>query len=332
MNNNIQNGKNASFFSQNLGLEAFEELHPANTPEVEPDPDPDGPPDGGIPSPVITDRFGQPNLFPAEQKPLTYEEFEKLIEKPKENKGSFFGKLSGLMNSENPAALRTVNIAAAVFQTFSHSWLLASLLETKKGIPYILGLPLGFIGALLLEFCLAIMAGKGHTGIAFAVGFCSALFTFFSWEKFALTGWFEFVLTCVFSVLPPALLGAISHWEYLRKKESKDRKEAERMEADRKRREHERMNAERLAEGKLPISLPDSLQKKRNKLSKEEQFHIVRLIIDENIYDPSVVAERFNIGKTKVFELLTIADGISPERVHNRPRRKRRNGRHKKHS
>jgi len=336
MNNNIHNGKNASFFS-GIGLEAFEEMLPANKADTEPDPDPDSPPptppDGGIPSPVITDRFGQPNLFPAEPtKTLTYEEFEKLIEKPKKTKISLFGRLSSLMSSENPASLRIVNGAAAIFQTFSHSWLLASLLETKKDVPFWMGFPLGFVGALLLEFCLAIMAGKGHSGIAFAVGFCSALFTFFSWEKFALTGAFEFILTCVFSILPPALLGAISHWEYLRKKEAKDRKEAERMETDRKRREFEKMNAERLAEGKVPIAVPEELQKKRNKLSTEEQFHVIRLIIDKNLYDPSDIGKRFGIGKTKVFELLTIADSISPERSHSRPRRKRHNGQHKGNS
>lgn len=331
MNNNSQNGKNASFFSP--GLEAIEELFPANESQPDPDPDrPPTPPDGGIPSPVLTDRFGQPNLFPGETKPLTYEEFEKLIEIPKENRTSFLGKLSGLLNSENPLALRIVNGAAAIFQTVSHSWLLANLLEQKRDIPLIFGMPLGFTGSLLLEFCLAIMAGKGHTGIAFSVGMCSALFTFFSWEKFATSGLFEFILTVVFSVLPPALLGTISHWEYLRKKESKDRKEAERIELERKRREFEKMNAERLAEGKLPIALPESLQKKRNKLSKEEQFHIIKTIIDENLYDPTSIGNRFNVGKTKVFQLLTIADQITPERIQNRPRRKRRNGQTKGNS
>ncbi len=206
-----------------------------------------------------------------------------------------------LLDAKNRSILNLWTIFAILFQMASHAHGLGMIFKFRQ-VPYWFGIVLGLLGSAMFENLLHSLAVRGAFWLPALLSILSGLFSSYAWSGFAEQGNLEYWIAQGLSFIPPFVVFWLARNEWNRTQTIKRDKEI----AETKEKELlDKENEIREAQG---LELKQIEKKKRGRnLSEAETFIIVKTILENNIWDFKKIMKNFEVGKTKAFQLLTIA-------------------------
>jgi hypothetical protein len=255
----------------------------------------------------------EPELFPTPKADIVYTlaDLQKVqnteIQKTKFEKIKAF--INRLLDAKNQAILNLWTMFAILFQMASHAHGLGMIFKFRN-VPYSFGIILGLLGSAMFENLLHSLAVRGAFWLPTLLSILSGLFSSYAWSGFANQGNLEYWIAQGLSFIPPFVVFWLARNEYnrtvqiKRDKEIQEQKEKELLEQE---------NISRLNAGLEPIQ-PEKRKRGRN-LSQAEIFILVKTILEKNLWDYKKIMSQFDVGKTRAFQLLTLAHEMRIEKL-----------------
>jgi hypothetical protein len=248
----------------------------------------------------------EPELFPTpKQEAVVYTLADLQKVQNDEPEKTRFQKIKGfvdrLLDAKNRSILNLWTLFAILFQMASHAHGLGTIFKFRQ-IPYSLGIFLGLLGSAMFENLLHSLAVRGAFWLPSLLSILSGLFSSYAWSGFAEQGNLEYWIAQGLSFIPPFVVFWLARNEFNRME--KIRRDKEILEAKEKELLEEE-NKIRQSQGLEPKQ-PEKKKRGRN-ISEAETFVIVKTILERNLWDFKKIMKEFEVGKTKSFQLLTIA-------------------------